>query len=391
LKVLFLKELRTIFIDIGVLIMGARARNTILAISVLLSSLGLFGQTVNDTLHTGFSISMNGHYGFVMPEYSSFTLLTNEHVKSGEISIEKRLGTKNKWNAVYKYPTVGLTFFYTTLGNDEIHGSEYSLFPYIRLPLWERNRINLGATLGLGLSYVTKTYDAETNPLNVVVGQHLNVHFQAKVDLRYRLFEKVALQTGLCLGHLSNANTGEPNIGINNTTAYLGVTYTLSETKTLVSRELFEPSKKHFYEVALAPGFKSTRALRASKHFTFSATGDLWKPVSRIIAFGIGPDVFFDGSTETELLSDTETDYTPSMQWSTGVHMSFSMRYDRLRLILQAGIYVGLKNQVEKGSMYNRAMVRYDVGEQFFTYFAMKSHLHILDHPEFGFGYRWGK
>jgi hypothetical protein len=73
------------------------------------------------------------------------------------------------------------------------------------------------------------------------------------------------------------------------------------------------------------------------------------------------------------------------------VHASFSLRYDRLRLILQAGVYVGLPNEVEEESIYNRAMVRYTVSDHFITYFAMKSHLHILDHPEFGFGYRFGK
>jgi hypothetical protein len=131
--------------------------------------------------------------------------------------------------------------------------------------------------------------------------------------------------------------------------------------------------------------------LRASRHFTFSVTGDVWKPLSRIIAIGVGPDVFYDGSAETELSINDSKTYDPIMQWSTGIHGSFSLRYDRLRLILQAGVYVGLANEVEDEPVYNRAMVRYDVSDKFIAYFAMKSHLHILDHPEFGFGYRWGK
>lgn len=165
----------------------------------------------------------------------------------------------------------------------------------------------------------------------------------------------------------------------------------MKQEKIAHSVDSFEPLREVFYEAAIAPGFKSTRALRASRHFTLSFTGDVWKPLSRIIAVGVGPDIFYDGSAETELSIDDSKTYKPIMQWCTGIHGSFSLRYDRLRLILKVGAYVGLTNEVEDEAIYNRAMVRYDVSDKLIAYFAMKSHLHILDHPEFGFGYRWGK
>lgn len=371
--------------------MKFRIQFFVAVVFIALKGFSVFGQANTDILNGGLSLSVNAHYGFVIPEYSSFILLTDEPVRSGEVSIEKRLGAKNPWNAVYNYPTVGVTLFYTTLGNSEIHGSEIALFPFIRLPVFQSPKFNAGISLGLGLGYVTKTYDEETNPLNVVVGSNLNAHFQTKVDLRYQLSKELGIQTGLAFGHLSNANMAEPNIGINNGTVYLGLSYVLRNESIAKSQERFEPSREIFYEAAIAPGFKSTRALRDSRHFTLSATGDLWKPLSRIIAIGVGPDVFFDSSAETELSIDDSKEYESIMQWSTGIHASFSLRYDRLRLILQAGVYLGLTNEVEDEAIYNRAMVRYDVSDRFIAYFAMKSHLHILDHPEFGFGYRWGK
>src|SRR6056297_1311202 len=102
-----------------------KSRHLPLALFLLFFAGGcsIYGQIKSDSLNGGLSLSINGHYGFVIPEYSSFILLTDEPVRSGEVSLEKRLGAKNPWNAVYKYPTVGLTFFYTTLGNRDIHGS----------------------------------------------------------------------------------------------------------------------------------------------------------------------------------------------------------------------------------------------------------------------------
>ena len=363
----------------------------IITVCFLVNSFSLSGQDSTEEVAGGTNILANLHYGYVIPEYSSFTLLTIDPVRSLEFSVEKRLGERNPWNQVFNHPIVGLTFFYTTLGNNEIHGSEYSLFPYVLLPVFEREQFKAGISMGLGLGYVTKKYDQETNPFNVVVGSQLNVHFQTKIDLRFRITERLGIQSGLAFGHLSNANTAEPNIGINNGTVYLGLSYQLKKQSITTDNDLFQADKNWFYEFAIAPGFKSTRALRDSRHMTASATGDIWKPVSRIVAFGIGPDIFFDSSAETELLSDLNTEYEPIMQWSTGIHGSISLRYDRLRLILQVGFYLGLQNEVENESIYNRAMVRYTLTDDFFIYFAMKSHLHILDHPELGFGYRWGK
>jgi hypothetical protein len=336
----------------------------------------------------GLSLQSQFHYGMVIPEYSSFLYLTEDYVHSIEVSLEKQTNGSNPWSELYNYPGFGISFFYTTLGNDEIHGHEFAVYPYFRIPLYQNEKLELATSIGLGLGYATKRYDPETNPLNVVVGSHFNVHFQAKLGIRYLLNEKWGLEAGLSLAHLSNANTAEPNIGINNGTAYAGIHYRLSPRGEPI-RNIFDPvNKEWFFEVLLAPGFKSTRALRESHHFTLSLSADAWKPLSRIIAVGVGPDIFYDSSAETEL-SVLEKQYRAGMQWSTGIHGSLSIRYDRLRLILQAGVYLGLLNEVEDEPIYNRGILRYDVSERIFAHFAMKSHLHILDHPEFGIGIKW--
>ncbi len=336
--------------------------------------------------------NLNFQRGAVIPEYSSFLYLTEENVYSLEASFEKGLSDANPWNRIYGQPSIGASLFFTTLGNDEVHGQEIAIYPYFLLPISRSEKFETYATIGLGLGYTTKIYDPEENPLNVVVGSHINVHFQTKLGMRFRLSEKFFLDGGVALAHLSNANTAEPNIGINNGTYFLGLHYRISQKpiETLMSPNL-DLDKSPFYEIAVAPGFKSTRALKASTHFTFSVTGDVWKPLTHVVAIGIGPDIFYDGSAETELSIEEGSEYEPIMQWSTGLHLSVSFRYDRLRLILQGGVYVGLPNEVEDELIYNRGMVRYDVTDQFIAYFAMKSHLHILDHPEFGLGYRFGK
>jgi hypothetical protein len=63
--------------------------------------------------------------------------------------------------------------------------------------------------------------------------------------------------------------------------------------------------------------------------------------------------------------------------------------YNRFSLILQEGIYVGLQNKGLGKAMYNRGIVQYRFTDHLMIRVAMKSHLHILDFPEIGLGFKW--
>ena len=83
--------------------------------------------------------------------------------------------------------------------------------------------------------------------------------------------------------------------------------------------------------------------------------------------------------------------YKPIDDFRTGLHLSQEIAYGPFSFILQEGLYIGLTNKVDQNKlMYNRAIVRYNFNDRFLVHITMKSHLHILDYPEVGFGY-WVK
>lgn len=334
-------------------------------------------------------MSAHVYYGAILPEYSSFTYLTEDYTRSFDVQIEKSTRGKNYWQQLFGYPSFGLGFYGTTLGNDAIHGKEFALFPYFKFPFVSTSNFSFSSLFGLGLGLVTKKYDAVENPYNVVIGSKLNIHFQAKFMARYRLSKRWSFDLGLAFAHFSNGNTAEPNIGINNLSLNSGFSFLIGETTPRTEFEIKPADKRIFWEIGIAPGKKSTRALQSTNHFAISASGDVWKPLTHVVAFGLGPDIFYDTSAETELSQNAEVEYTPRAEWSSGLHLSFSLRYDKFRFILQAGSYIFLKNLVIDETVYNRAIFRYDIAKHMYIHFAMKSHLHILDYPEIGIGYRW--
>lgn len=333
------------------------------------------------------SLRVDAHYGFVIPEYKHFNYLVEEPVKGIELSFLKKTKGKNIWEQVYKYPEFGLTFSFSTLGNQDVFGNEIALYPFVQSFLIRKQKFQLTNQFGLGIGYATKKFDLESNFENVSVGSHFNIHFNFKLGTRFLLSKKFSLNSGLSFSHYSNANMAEPNLGVNLFTAFAGLNYTIGTKTEFTKTENENHIPKHEFGFVYAAGGKHTRALQSAVYFTSSLSSEYKYHWKRKFNFGGGLDLFYDSATETEMSSPGKNDYKSLYDFRTGFHISQELVYDRFSFILQEGIYVGLTDQVDKSVMYNRAILRWKFNEHFLMHISMKSHLHILDYPEVGFGY----
>lgn len=351
---------------------------------VLFVPISLFSQSnFSDNL----SIRVDAHYGFVIPEYKHFNYLVEEPVKGLELSLLKKTRGKSIWEQVYKYPEFGLTLSFSTLGNKDVFGNEFAIYPFFQSFLIRKQRFQLTNQFGLGIGYATKKFDLESNFENVSVGSHLNIHFNFKLGTRFQLSDKISLNSGLSFSHYSNANMAEPNLGVNLFTAFAGFNYAVDNQTEFTKMEIIQHIPKHEFAFVYAAGGKHTRALQSTVFFTSSLSAEYKYHWKRKFHFGGGLDLFYDSATETEMSAPGKSDYKSIYDFRTGIHISQELVYDRFSFILQEGIYIGLTNQVDKSFMYNRAILRWKLNENFLIHISMKSHLHILDYPEVGFGY----
>jgi hypothetical protein len=333
----------------------------------------------------------DGHFGFLVPEYQLFNQIANEHIYSAEISLQKQASGKHERDQIFNYPEFGVTFLYSSLGNKEVFGHEAALYGYFLAHLVDRNRFQLNQQFGLGLGYATRTFNMENNYMNVAVGSRLNIHFNYKLGTSYRLTDKFHLNTGLSFSHYSNANMSEPNLGVNFVTLYAGTNYLIGERKLEDRRTKSPHTGANEFAFIYAAGGKHTRALQSTIYFTSSMSAEYRRHISRKIRIGCGLDLFYDSSTETEMSVPGEETYKPINDYRTGLHFSQEIAYGSFSFILQEGFYIGLTNKVDPNKiMYNRGIIRYKFNDRFLVHVSMKSHLHILDYPELGFGY-WFK
>ncbi|MEX1238856.1 MAG: acyloxyacyl hydrolase, partial [Cyclobacteriaceae bacterium] len=289
----------------------------------------------------------------------------------------------------YNYPEYGLSLFYSTLGNDRIHGREISIFPYFRLDIISGKRFDLYNETGIGLAFVSRKFDLQENPLNIAVGSHVNIHFNLKFGFQYKTAGRLKLHSGLSFDHFSNSNAREPNLGLNYATLYAGVKYRLGEQSEKMEHLLEAPERSYHYEFIYSAGGKHPRAVGSDLYFTSSATFEFkWEPF-RVLHFGVGADLFYDTSTEAEMLTLELKNYRGLFDFRSGIHFSQEFVYNKFSLIIQEGIYLLLRDEVDQNIMYNRGIMRYRISNRFFVQLAMKSHLHILDYAELGLGIRW--
>ncbi len=332
-------------------------------------------------------LSASYHFGYGLPEYSFITYLTNSFIQSFEINLLKETYGKNPWEAFYNYPEYGISAYYTTLGNREVFGNALALNYFFKLKIIDKKNFDLYNHVGIGLGYLTKRYDVDSNYMNLAVGSHFNVHFVFKLGCQYQISEKISSNIGLSFDHFSNANTRDPNRGLNLITGEMGFTYLLKKPIEKLNPSFETHEKKNDFSIFASVGSKQPRSFEPNHYQTASLSFSVNRSVFRAIHFGIGADLFYDSYTKV-FLQNSGLEYSTGNSFQTGISMTQQFIYNRFRIIIQEGIYIGLDNKVIPKLMYNRAAVQYDISEQIMVRIAMKSHLHILDFPELGVGIR---
>ncbi|MEQ8908134.1 MAG: acyloxyacyl hydrolase [Vicingaceae bacterium] len=323
--------------------------------------------------------------GFVLPEYQFVNLITEDFTYNYELSIRKNTYGKDGWQELYHYPSYGLRFIHSTLGNDEVLGKLWGVYPYFQFVVLNFNRFKIYNQFGLGYSRVNRKYDLEDNYLNVAVGSYGNIHFNTRFIANYQLFDRLNLNTSISFDHFSNGNTAEPNLGINYVSWMSGLSYAIGQQSEKKMPGIPEKDGYLEQEIVLSIGGKHSRALASTFYRTHSFSYEVRKQTFRALHLGLGADIFYDSSVKDQLEKDGK-DFQPINRFQSGIHFSQTIVYNRFSLTFQEGIYLGLTEKVNNYFMYNRGIAKYKLTDKLTFRFVMKSHLYILDYPEFGLG-----
>ncbi len=147
------------------------------------------------------------------------------------LSHEYRLGLtfqtsgKNRWEKYWNRPRIAINTIYVDFGDNEVLGKAYALIPELHFTLSRWKKLNFNMQFGTGIAYLSKPFNAISNPINNAISSNLNNSTSLKFGLEYQIMHSMFLNMSTGIVHFSNGNSSSPNTGINIFGASMGFIY----------------------------------------------------------------------------------------------------------------------------------------------------------------------
>lgn len=321
-------------------------------------------------------------YGYVMKHHPTMGHLQTDRFSLMEVNMSKRYSDTSSWAAYRNYPELGITFLYSSLGENPYLGNAVACFPAATFYWLEEDRHNLKFRFGAGFGWLTKTYSRTENYKNIAIGSHLNIALDASLSYSIRINRKISTEMGIGLTHFSNGSIKKPNKGLNIPNIYAGVEYNFRESIDHKAQKP-PPVKKFRLQAGLSSGLKqpeqdvqniySVYMLNLSGHYKINVN----------TSFSLGYDLLHDRSDRVILESH---DIAPGDQQnflkhglSTGIQLYFS----QITFALKTGYYIyALENS--KGNIYNIYKLFYNLGNSYSAGINLQAHLARADFISIG-------
>ena len=189
-------------------------RNSIILLQLLLIFNGL-SATENDTVFVpNLQIELRASYGFTICHHLEMKFF-NAHYPIFELNVKQVTFGRKPWQSKSNYPSVGVSFLYTGIGEIPELGHAYAVIPHMTFNCLKSQKNQLNFNLGIGLGYLTQKFDPQANPKNSFIGSHLNAAINVSTEYSRMITNRLGLSAFIGLTHFSNGSTRTPNNGLN--------------------------------------------------------------------------------------------------------------------------------------------------------------------------------
>lgn len=304
----------------------------------------------------------------------------------------KWLSTQQKtWKQLYNYPDIGIAVGYFYFGNHDVYGSAWSLVPnYTRY--YGRSR-HFFTKIGIGIAYLNKTYNLESNPRNVVIGSHWNNSTLFLIGWNSSFSPRQDLQISAGVNHFSNGSTALPNLGINFLQIHLAWIQKSKSSKIEIQDKLPQHDKKWRLNtrLSLATNARSTTGSPLYPIYLINIGVQKNLTLKNKILFGIDADYNLGIKDLIDANENTvQNKYLSAMK--SAIYIAHEFNMGSFGFNTQVGTYV------HKGFLKPLPVYFKFGGVQYFkTYNSqrlyagifLKTHFGTAEFVELGIGYVW--
>ena len=334
-----------------------------------------------------YQISFRYHYGFILVHTKSLQQFQQAHFPMYEITLTKLTDGSKDWQREYHNPDLGMSFYTTDFGKNDLLGRGYALYPNITFHYLRKKYLQANFKFGAGVGYIEKPFNRLTNYKNNAIGSHINSTISIMLETKYKLSSRSNLGIGLALNHFSNGTARTPNLGINLATANIALAYKFAD-KPITTYDSGVAFKKHWeYFAIVCGGFKEISPAGGDKYSVVTASFNVAKIHSPRGKWGFGFDLMRDASIKEKYIRNHKS--TNELRIAqAGLNISWEVIFGKVSFPLQAGVYL-YSSYVSNGLIYNRYGIRYHFSNKLFANFSLKTHFAKADYFEWGLGYEF--
>lgn len=346
-----------------------------------------------DTLMKNVEIDFRLNYGFYMHHHYEMEGY-RAHFPMFELSLQKQTYGKSYWQSCFNYPAVGVTFFASGMGNIDVLGKAFALYPYIYFPFIKSKTTNFGIRFGLGLGYLTEHYNHIENPYNICIGSSLNAAASITFDISHHFSDRFKMSIFGGLQHFSNGCTSEPNKGTNVIKGGISAAYMINDPvpyinpaqlKEKTTLEYLKEFRPELY-VGLSYGYKRIDYLQKDYTSVYDLEIYVMEQIARLFKIGVGFDLAYDSN---DILRNIRNgvEWTTSQIMNPGVHVAGELLMGKTSFMFVVGKHLGEYMHTKEN--YQRLGLKIEFLNHFYGKVTLNVHQwHIADYLGFGLGFK---
>ena len=362
---------------------------------LIISNLSSLSAKSNDTIFVpNLQIEIRASHGFIICHHPEMRVFSS-HFPLFEASLQQATFGRKSWQSKSNYPTVGVSFLYTGIGEHPELGRAFALIPYMSFNCLKSKRHQLNFKLGIGLGYLTQKFDAATNPKNTFIGSHFNAAINLAFSYNYMITKRFGATAFLGFTHFSNGSSRTPNNGINIAHAGVGVNYFITQPKQRIPKQ---PSDNKQYRSWNKDNLSFYVALSFSRKDIdeYLAYGKSWtvynlqfnalKRLTEMSKLGISVDLVYD-MTDKEVLRHKGIAFTDIEILKPGISASYELAFGSTSFMINFGCHIAGKDLCE-GRVYQKLAMLQNIGKGVFATISLTTHYGWADYIGLGLGYR---
>ncbi|AQG82195.1 acyloxyacyl hydrolase [Spirosoma montaniterrae] len=332
-------------------------------------------------------LSLQAHTGFIIPHAADLRAISQSRPAGFELSYSRTNLRRAAYERCNCFARVGAYVNYYAFNNPAELGRTVGAGAFFEPLINYGKPIFFSVRATAGLAYVSRTFDAESNPRNTFFGAPLNGLMALSASTHVRLSEHLQGTVTASYNHISNGGTRQPNRGMNFPTLGVGLTYSLNAVPFPNPRQWTKPELASRFTMRLMP-FASIRTLPRTDVFAERATW-LWGitatagyRLNRFNALTGGLEVVHDGFVREQARRDG---LRPDA-WQLALLGGYELWLGRYTFATHVGYNLHQPAIIPDGPVFQRYQLLYNLGPRIRVGVGLKARLNVAE----GFDVRAG-